>query len=198
MLNPRRPLGREYGDRYGHWRTIRLRCRFHVRYDDLSVYQGFLPSAYLYTAHNEYEIGNWRAPRHRLSNESYILNYKRNVPVSEPEEEWDARNLLYPLRYDLATYLQYPASNLRQRYEIKQPKSRSVSSPRNVSFSVFDGMTELCKTYFPCEPKRAQEELQDSRFHQPSMYRDGPYDVGEDEQEQEEEREEEEKDAGAK
>lgn len=65
-------------------------------------------------------------------------------------------------------------------------------------FSVFDGMTELCKTYFPCEPKRAQEELQDSRFHQPSMYRDGPYDVGEDEQEQEEEREEEEKDAGAK
>lgn len=92
-----------------------------------------LPSAYLYTAHNEYEIGDWRAPRHRLSNESYILNYKRNFPVSEPEEEWDARNLLYSLRYDLATYLHYPASNLRQRYEIKQPKSRSVSSPRNVS-----------------------------------------------------------------
>lgn len=35
-------------------------------------------------AHNEYEIGDWRAPRHRLSNQSYIRNYKRNFPVSEP------------------------------------------------------------------------------------------------------------------
>ena len=39
---------------------------------------------YRISAHNEYEIGNWRAPRHRLSNQSYIQNYKRNFPVSEP------------------------------------------------------------------------------------------------------------------
>ena len=78
----------------------------------------------MYAAHNEYEIGNWRAPRHRLSNKSYIRNYKRNFPVSEPEEEWDARNLLYSLRYDLATYLHYPGSNLRQRYGIIQLKNQ--------------------------------------------------------------------------
>ena len=87
----------------------------------------------MYAAHNEYEIGNWRAPRHRLSNKSYIRNYKRNFPVSEPEEEWDARNLLYSLRYDLATYLHYPGSNLRQRYGTIQLKVKGVSLLGNVS-----------------------------------------------------------------
>lgn len=74
-----------------------------------------MPLAYLLAAHNEYEIGNWRAPRHRLSKEAYVNNYKQNYNVSEPEEEWDARNLLYLLRYDLATFIHYPRSNLRQR-----------------------------------------------------------------------------------
>lgn len=37
----------------------------------------------LYT-HNEYEIGYWRPPRHRLSNKAYTRSYKRYFPVSEP------------------------------------------------------------------------------------------------------------------
>jgi hypothetical protein len=91
------------------------------------------PSAHRYLAHNEYEIGNWRAPRHRLSNETYIRNYKRNFPVSEPEEEWDARNLLYSLRYDLATFIHYPGSNLRQRYGLKEIEVKRLSLSLNVS-----------------------------------------------------------------
>ena len=35
-------------------------------------------------AHNEYEVGNWRAPRHRLSDKAYMQSYQRNFPVSEP------------------------------------------------------------------------------------------------------------------
>lgn len=35
-------------------------------------------------AHNEYETGIWRAPRHRLSKMDYIENYKMNYPASEP------------------------------------------------------------------------------------------------------------------
>ena len=34
-------------------------------------------------AHNEYEIGYWRPPRHRLSNKAYTQSYKRYFPVSE-------------------------------------------------------------------------------------------------------------------
>ena len=74
-----------------------------------------LPAANNFEAHNEYEIGNWRALRHRLSNRTYIRNYKRNFPVSEPEAEWDARNLLYSLCYDLATVVNSPGCNLCPR-----------------------------------------------------------------------------------
>lgn len=35
-------------------------------------------------AHNEYETGNWRAIRHRLSNKTYVRGYKRHFPASEP------------------------------------------------------------------------------------------------------------------
>lgn len=35
-------------------------------------------------AHNEFELGNWRTPRHRLSSKTYIRSYKRYFPASEP------------------------------------------------------------------------------------------------------------------
>ncbi|KAG7009432.1 hypothetical protein G7Y79_00002g005470 [Physcia stellaris] len=111
---------------------------------DMETGEPFVFDAGSMYAHNEYEVGNWRAPRHRLSNKAYIRNYKREFGVSEPEEEWDARNLLYSLRYDLATFIHYPGSNLRQ--------------------SVFDGMTALCQTYFPVDLKRAKEETQDPGY----------------------------------
>ncbi|KAL8698399.1 MAG: hypothetical protein Q9224_001870 [Gallowayella concinna] len=125
---------------------------------DMDTGEPFVFDAGSMYAHNEYEIGNWRAPRHRLSDQSYIRNYKRNFPISEPEEEWDARNLLYSLRYDLATFIHYPRSNLRQ--------------------SVFDGMTELCRTYFPDELRQAQQDLRIPMLRQPSVNKDGSRDVG--------------------
>lgn len=35
-------------------------------------------------AHNEYELGDWRAERHKLSRGDYVEAYKKLVPVSEP------------------------------------------------------------------------------------------------------------------
>ena len=49
---------------------------------------------------NEYDIGNWRASRHRLGDKAYILSSKRSFPVSEPAEDWGARNLLYSLTFN--------------------------------------------------------------------------------------------------
>lgn len=98
--------------------------------------------------HNEYDIGNWRAPRHRVSNEAYIREYKRNFPVSEPgklnvsqrkekenkvlssnhlhrtlthltEEDWDARNLLYSLAFNIANAVYIPGSSQRQVYALE-------------------------------------------------------------------------------
>ena len=64
--------------------------------------------------HNEYDIGNWRAPRHRLSNEAYIHSYQRHFPVSEPVEDWDARNRLYSLSFNMENILNIPGSKQHQ------------------------------------------------------------------------------------
>ena len=52
--------------------------------------------------------------------------------------------------------------------------------------SVFGGMTELCKTCFPSELERAQEELRNPKFRRPSRTRNGSCNVGQDEQVEEE------------
>ena len=51
---------------------------------DAKTGEAFIFDVCSFYGHNEYDTGNWRAPRHRLSNKAYIRNYKRNFPVSEP------------------------------------------------------------------------------------------------------------------
>ena len=34
--------------------------------------------------HNEYDLGDWRAPRHVLSDAAYVNAYKERIPPSEP------------------------------------------------------------------------------------------------------------------
>jgi fructosamine-3-kinase len=84
-------------------------------------------------AHNEYETGHWRAARIRLSAKEYVEGYKQLFPPSEPgkymgdldacdsaantspAEEWDDRNLLYSLRFDLGCAINIPDPNNPQR-----------------------------------------------------------------------------------
>ncbi|KAI6343577.1 hypothetical protein MCOR25_011125 [Pyricularia grisea] len=65
-------------------------------------------------AHHEYDTGNWRTPRHRLSAPAYIEAYNRLMPPSEPVEEWDARNILYSLPFNLGNLMFVPNSTQRQ------------------------------------------------------------------------------------
>jgi protein-ribulosamine 3-kinase len=51
---------------------------------DMDTGEPFIFDAGSFYAHNEYELGNWRAARHRLSDRIYVRNYKRHFPVSEP------------------------------------------------------------------------------------------------------------------
>lgn len=60
--------------------------------------------------HNEYDTGNWRAPRHRLSEPEYIEYYKEHIPPSEPAEDWAARQLLYSLCFNLGNVVNVPGS----------------------------------------------------------------------------------------
>lgn len=54
-----------------------------------------------YYAHNEMELGIWRAGRHELKAEVFRHEYLRNVEASEPKEECDDRNGLYSTKTNL-------------------------------------------------------------------------------------------------
>lgn len=51
---------------------------------DMDTGEPFIFDGGAFYGHNEYEIGNWRAARHRLSDKLYVRSYKRHFPVSEP------------------------------------------------------------------------------------------------------------------
>ncbi|KAK3941651.1 Fructosamine kinase-domain-containing protein [Diplogelasinospora grovesii] len=130
---------------------------------DMVTRKPFIYDGSSFYGHNEYEIGNWRAPRHRLSNRKYVRNYKRVFHPSEPKKEWNDRNLLYSLRYDLATAILIPGCNQRQ--------------------VVKDNMTLLCKKF-------CIDDLLGFKRIKSISLRNRGYD--EDEEEEEEEAEEEE------
>ncbi|EPE34169.1 hypothetical protein GLAREA_07182 [Glarea lozoyensis ATCC 20868] len=94
---------------------------------DMESGEPFVFDAGSFYGHNEYDVGNWRAPRHRLSKDVYMKNYKHNFAPSEPVEDWDGRNLLYSLRFNIGTAILIPGCNQRE--------------------VVFEGMKELVKTY---------------------------------------------------
>ena len=54
-----------------------------------------------YYAHNEMEIGMWRCARHRINSKVFFREYLRNVPPSEPADEWDDRNRLYCVKMNM-------------------------------------------------------------------------------------------------
>ena len=89
--------------------------------------------------HNEYDTGNWRAPRHQLSNKSYIREYKACLPASPPEDDWDARNLLYSLTFNIGNTIYVPGSNQRQ--------------------VVYDDMTTLCRMFCADDLKRDMKSI---------------------------------------
>lgn len=60
--------------------------------------------------HNEYDTGNWRAPRHRVSAPAYLEAYKKHIPPSEPAEDWAARQVLYSLCFNMGNLINIPGS----------------------------------------------------------------------------------------
>jgi len=106
---------------------------------DAKTGEAFVFDVASFYGHNEYDIGNWRAPRHRVSSKAYIDNYKCHFPVSEPIEDWDARNRLYSLTFNIGNAMYVPESQQRQ--------------------VVFDDMSTLCQLLCPDDLQATMEKL---------------------------------------
>ncbi|KAH9893009.1 Fructosamine kinase-domain-containing protein [Xylariomycetidae sp. FL2044] len=67
-------------------------------------------------AHNEYEIGMWRREVVRFDR-SYVEEYLRRCPPSEPAAQWEDRHRLYSIKFNLGHSISWPGST-RLRQEI--------------------------------------------------------------------------------
>jgi fructosamine-3-kinase len=63
---------------------------------DMATGEPFIFDACSFYAHNEYEIGDWRAARHRLSKPPYVQAYRQEYPESEPSKPVFVSALLSP------------------------------------------------------------------------------------------------------
>ncbi|PGH00306.1 hypothetical protein AJ79_08237 [Helicocarpus griseus UAMH5409] len=107
---------------------------------DEKTKEPFVFDAGSFYGHNEYDVGNWRAPRHRLSGKEYVESYLTNFEPSEPKNDWDGRNLLYSLRFNIGTAILVPECHQRE--------------------VVFEDMKELCRRYCPHGYRSLAEESQ--------------------------------------
>lgn len=68
-------------------------------------------------AHNEYELGMWRREIIRF-NQPYIRQYLLRFPPSEPTSQWDDRNRLYSIKFNLGHSISFPGSRLLREQSV--------------------------------------------------------------------------------
>ena len=68
-----------------------------------------------YYAHNEMELGIWRGQQGQsFRAQVYPRSYLRNFEAAEPKDEWDDRNRLYSMKYNLNYSGGHPGNITRQ------------------------------------------------------------------------------------
>jgi fructosamine-3-kinase len=67
-------------------------------------------------AHNEMEVGDWRGYYNKISSKVYTKTYLKHYRPSEPKDEWDDRNRLYSIYYNVI----YSVNHLNQGKAIRQ------------------------------------------------------------------------------
>jgi len=70
-------------------------------------------------AHNEFELGHWRAVRNGFDSR-FIRAYLKIVPISEPKQDFEDRNALYALRHVIACSIRYPGSAKYRQAIVKE------------------------------------------------------------------------------
>ncbi|KAL6700738.1 Fructosamine kinase domain-containing protein [Trichoderma pleuroticola] len=79
-------------------------------------------------AHNEYELGNWRPERNKFTRR-YFQAYHSHIPKAEPEEDYDDRNALYSLRFNLHAAALFPNQESFVRMAIDEIRRLAEAYP---------------------------------------------------------------------
>ncbi|KAK8052076.1 hypothetical protein PG993_003461 [Apiospora rasikravindrae] len=113
LLRPMETGGRSLVPRLVHsdlWHgnvAVDVNTGLPVIFDDIALY-----------AHNEYELAPWRPIRHNIGR-PYINEYLKHAAVTDPAEDFEDRNLLYCIKFNLNSSAHYPG-NLRFRNIVRE------------------------------------------------------------------------------
>ncbi|KAK5741604.1 hypothetical protein LTR17_003809 [Elasticomyces elasticus] len=107
-----------------------------------------------YYAHNEMEIGDWRCDYNKIHNKVYTETYLRHYEPSEPKEEWDDRNRMYSVYYNVF----YSCNHMNEGKAVRQV--------------AYDDMYYLIDKYAPFANGAGPERLAESDYASLSAKRD--------------------------
>ena len=124
---------------------------------DATMGEACLFDACSFCGHNDHDVGNWRTPRHRLSDKAYILYSNTKFPASEPAGDWGARNVLYGLPIDIGNLVSILGSQQREMQVMKGHLLVLALLTRVPS--MYDDMTTFCRTFYLDNPKEHEDAL---------------------------------------
>ncbi|KAH8820666.1 Fructosamine kinase-domain-containing protein [Xylogone sp. PMI_703] len=105
----------------------------------------FLFDSGAFYAHSEMEIGDWRCHYNKIHNKIYTKTYRRHYQkVSEPKEEWDDRNRMYSIYYNVI----YSVNHMAEGKAVRQ--------------TAYDDMYYLIDKYAPFTKGEGPSRLEES------------------------------------
>ncbi|MCJ1351614.1 MAG: hypothetical protein MMC33_001598 [Icmadophila ericetorum] len=100
---------------------------------DVSTHQPILYDSCAVYAHNEFDLSLFRAPRYLL-NKSHVDEYRKEVGVSEPIDDFDDRNALYALRNDMVVSALWNSRTVELRAKsIEEMKRLIAKFPQGIN-----------------------------------------------------------------
>jgi protein-ribulosamine 3-kinase len=70
-----------------------------------------------YYAHNEMELGQWRCNYNKIHDRVYTETYLQHFGVSDPKEEWDDRNRMYCIYFNVLYSVNHTAQGTAARQQ---------------------------------------------------------------------------------
>lgn len=91
---------------------------------DAQTGQIYIFDSCAFWGYNEADLGSWRALRYKMG-KPFLEEYQRLMGISESQVDWDDRNALYALRYDLLWSALFP--NTERGHEIRGMAKREMA-----------------------------------------------------------------------
>jgi len=106
---------------------------------DFETGKVYIFDAAAFYAHNEMEIGMWRRKKLGLGAKEYMQEYMRHFDISEPADQFDDRNRLYCIVFDMWHSAHHRDCKERLMYLL----------PRNLMFGFADNFKRLQRHSLP-------------------------------------------------